>query len=350
MGVPGVSEITTQLTLYAWQDNQDFYRHSELAANWETIDKSLLKKKYGSSTNPPAGDYAEQIRFAGTASLGTLVLSIRSGSAIAGTMNVTDANDRFNILTGGTVNWGDGTNATDVSVYRAGTSALGISGTVNAPTVLLSNSSGIFAQQAGLNASTTFLSGKISGDTYNRFAVTAGGTVSFGSGSAATDSNIFRSGSALISTDSTVQMIQSSGTAFNLINPTIGNYPTLTASTSGTLRWGAGTSNSYDVSVYRSGAGTLTIADTMTFLNGNGTVSGNFDIGSNLTVNGNLSLKGTTIGFFGSATTQSTGWGSGPSNVSSTKTYNANSFSMNELANTLGNVILALRNYGILGV
>jgi hypothetical protein len=349
MGVPGVSERTSQLSLYTWQDNEDFYQHGELASNWEVVDKTLLKKKWGGTTSPPAGDYAEQIRFAGTASLGTVVLSIRSGSVTSGTINVTDANDRFNILTGGTVNWGNGTGATDLSVYRAGTSTLGISGTVSTPTVLLSNSSGVFAQQAGTNAATTFLSGKVSGDTYNRYAVTAGGTVMFGSGSADTDSNLFRSGSALISTDSAFQIIRTSGTAINLINTTIGNYPSLSANTSGTLSWGAGTSNAYDVSLGRSGPGTLTITNTMTSIAGNGSVSGNFSINGDLTVNGNFSLKG-QVGFFGSATTQSTGWGSGPSNVSSTKTYNANSVSINELANTLGNVIFALKNYGILGV
>jgi hypothetical protein len=344
MGVPGVSERTTQLSLYTWQDNEDFYKHSELASNWEVVDKSLIKKKW-----ELVGDYSEQIRFAGTAGLGTAVISVRAGSATTGTINVTNANDRFNILTGGTVNWGDGTNATDISIYRAGTSTLGVSGTVSAPTVLLSNSSGVFAQQAGLNASTTFLSGQISGDTYNRFAVTAGGTVKFGAGNAATDSNIFRSGSALISTDSTFQVIRSSGTAINFINSTVGAFPRLTVDSSGTLSWGSGTANSYDVTLARSGAGTIAITSTTTSLVGNGTVSGSFGVGGALNVNGNFLHTGSLIGFFGSASTQSTGWGSGPSNVSSTKTYNANSFSMNELANTLGNVILALRSHGILG-
>lgn len=288
MGQDGVAERTQQLKLYAWEDNADLYNHTQLYANWISIDTALLKKKWGATADYAYGDYAEQIRFAGSAGLGTPVISVRVGTATTSggtiTLSTADANDRFNILTGGTVNWGDGTAATDVALYRSGANTLSLSGTLSLNSISLSNSAGKFSQVTSAGSSSVFLEGQISGDTYNRYNIVAGGTVNWGSGTAATDTKLYRSGAGTLAIDNVL--------AVNQITPP---------------------------------SGTLTITN-------------------------NVKFNGSSIGFFGSATSQSTGWGAGPSNVESgTKTYDANTATLNQIADTLGNLIITLRSYGILG-
>jgi hypothetical protein len=289
MGTAG-AERTSQLNLYYWEDLSDFYNHIELYSNWLVVDAALVKKRYGGTANFPYGDYAEDIRFAGTSGLGSSAISVRAGTVTGagtsspGTLSAADTYDRFNILTGGTVNWGSGTAATDVALYRNGNSVLKLSGTLESNAAVLS--AGNLDQNDAASSSSSFLNASVSGDTYDRFSVTTGGSVNWGSGVAATDVNLYRSGVGTVATD--------------------GVFAT----------------------------------------NGINTVPS----GGTLTVYSNVKFTGNKFGFFGSASTQSTGWGSGPTNVSSgTKTYDANAVSIGELADTLGNLIVALRNYGILG-
>jgi hypothetical protein len=265
MSISGIAEKTPQLGLYSWDDGGDYYNHTQLSYNWYTIDNSLIKKTWGT-----AGDEAVQVRFAAS-TVGTTVITAKT---------TTDTVERFNVTAGGSLNWGSGGSAsTDLSLYRFGSGTLSTDGKfrVNSGTVQLGDS-------------TTFLAG------------TAG----------------------TISTNSVFSLKNTSSNSLLFTNSPQ-TYPNMSISSSGSMSWGAGTSNAYDVSFYRSGAGTLTI-------------------------NGDLVITGAKFGFFGSVTSQSTGWGSGPSNISTgTKTYNATSVSITELAHTLGNVINALRSCGILG-
>lgn len=283
--MPAGAERTTQLNLAYWQDLSDFYDHTDLYTNWLTVDAALLKKKYGGTANFPYGDYAEDIRFAGTAGLGSSAISVRAGTVTSGTLSAADSYDRFNILTGGTVNWGSGGTVTDVSLYRSGTSVLKLSGTLDSNALILSG--GKIDQTNAGSASAIFLESSVSGDAGNRFSVTTGGSANWGGGGATTDVNLYRSGAGTLATDSIF--------ASNEISSTSGS------------------------------AGTVTFSS-------------------------NVKFTGSKFGFFGSATTQATGWGSGPTNVSAgTKTYDADAVSIGQLADTLGNLIIALRNYGILG-
>jgi len=291
MGTAG-AERTSQLNLYYWEDLSDFYNHIELYNNWLVVDAALVKKKYGGTANFTYGDYAEDIRFAGTAGLGSSAISVRSGTVTGagtsspGTLSAADTHDRFNILTGGTVNWGSGGTTTDVSLYRSGGSALTLSGTLSVDSLGLPTGGNISQTEASL-ASDSFLQSSVTGDTDNRFSITTAGSVDWGSGVAATDVNLYRLGVGTIATNGVF--------ATNGIS-----------STSGT----GGTTVFYS----------------------------------------NVKLTGNKFGVFGSASVQSIGWGSGPSNVSAgTKTYDANAVSIGELADTLGNLIVALRDYGILG-
>ena len=199
-------------------------------------------------------------------------------------------------------------------------------------------------------ASGTVLSARVLGDTENRWTLLAGGTQNWGSGGTVTDTNLYRSGSATLATDSilkinsgTVQFLDGTvslvatdtpttklstdawvgisrpalGTAFSVTNSTAGVDPTLIITAEGLIGWGSGTA-AYDASLYRSGAGTLTLD-------------------GDLFVNGKIS--------FGSAS--ASGWNI--SNVTETKTYNAEQVSINELSDTLGTLINDLKTIGILG-
>ena len=285
--MPAGPERTEQLKLYYWEDLADFYNHIELYTNWKVVDAALLKKRYGGTSDFTYGDYAEDIRFAGTAGLGSSVISVRAGSVTAGTpgtLTASDSYDRFNILAGGTVNWGSGGTTTDVSLYRSGTSTLKLSGTFDASTVILS--SGKLDQNNAGSASAMFLETSVTGDSSNRFTVTTAGSVNWGSGVSTTDVNLYRAGAGTLATNSVLGV--------NSIN-------------------------------------SVPAGGTTEFL-------------------GDVKFNGTKFGMFGSASVQSTGWGAGPTNVSvGTKTYDANAVSIGQLADTVGNLIIALRNYGILG-
>jgi hypothetical protein len=265
MSISGQAETTPQLGLYSWDDGGDFYNHTQLSFNWYTIDNDLIRKAW-----VQAGDEATQVRFV-AATVGTTVITARGNA---------DTNERFNVTAGGSLNWGPGGSAsTDLSLYRFGSGTLSTDGKfrVNSGTVQLTDS--------------------------NTLLVGASGT---------------------ISSNNVISLSSTSGTSLLFTNSPQ-TYPNLAVSSAGSVSWGAGTSNTYDVSIYRAGAGTLSVS-------------------------GNLLVNGSKLGFFGSASAQSTGWSTGPSNVGAgTKTYDATSVSVSELAHTLGNVINALRTYGILG-
>jgi hypothetical protein len=268
MGNAGEAEETPQLGLYAWEDGSDFYNHTQLAYNWNTIDSQLLKKQWSDS-----GDTARQIQF-GTAAGSAIVLGSATG----------DSYQRFELNAAGTVKWGSGGTITDTNLYRSGTSVL----------------------------------------TTDSILKVASGTIQFSSGTIS-----FVGASDKISTNNVLSITRpSSGSGTSILIGT-STYAKFKVSSDGKLSWSAGASDSYDAELSRSGSGTLVVQS-------NGNTS--------------LSLSDTSLGFFGSASAQSTGWGAGPSGVNSgTKTYNAGSASLNEIAHTLGNVVIALRNYGILG-
>jgi hypothetical protein len=263
MGTAGVAERTTQLGLYAWQDGSDLYNHTQLTYNWDTIDADLLKKTWGT-----AGDEAEEVRFLGTVSSSTAVISVRYGTA--------DTQDRFNVTAGGSVNWGSGSASPDTNLYRTGASILATDSTFR----VASGSVQLIGSNVAFTAGTS-PTNKV--DTNALFGINR----------------------------------NAGGTALNVIS-SAGTVPTLTVTSEGNLKWGSGASAS-DASIYRSGVGTLTID-------------------ADLEITGSISL--------GSAA--STGWN--VTNVAAgVKTYNAGSVTINELSDVLGNLINDLKDYGILG-
>lgn len=92
-----------------------------------------------------------------------------------------------------------------------------------------------------------------------------------------------------------------------------------------------------DTNLYRSAADTLRTADSLV-------------VDSNLTVSGSASLAGSggSLGFYGaSPIPRITGYN--VSNVTTDRTYNADSVTINELADVIGTLINDLKNVGVIG-
>lgn len=187
-------------------------------------------------------------------------------------------------------------------------------------------------------------------DTEDRLNILAGGTVNWGSGTTTPDTNLYRADSSILSTDSvlrvasgTVQFLDGTVTFTASTSPTnqldtnglfsinrdaggtaltvtssAGTIPTFVVTSEGYLGWGTGTL-AQDAAIYRSGSGELTID-------------------ADVSITGSVSLGAPS----------STGWS--VSNVTGgVKTYNADSVTINEIADVLGNLINDLKTNGILG-
>ncbi len=141
-----------------------------------------------------------------------------------------DANRRFVLLTDGSMSWGDGTTTRDTTLERSAAGRLktdatfqvgtnlGIGGVPDASIRLVasnstagqlaaftrtstSDASPVFVITTADTASAQSLGITVNGDTTNRFAIDATGKVSWGSGSATRDVELYRSSANVLATD-----------------------------------------------------------------------------------------------------------------------------------------------------
>lgn len=146
----------------------------------------------------------------------------------------------------------------------------------------------------GSSTSSTELVVSVSGDTAARLAVNANGVLNFGSGSAATDTNLYRAAPAQLQTDSAFQIngqaiisngvsaavsITGSVTGQQLLSATGADVTSRGLQTSvtgdtiarfvetvdGTLNWGPGGSTARDTSLSRNGVASLSTNGQLTF-------------------------------------------------------------------------------------
>lgn len=264
MGTAGVAETTNNLGLYAWEDGADLYNHIQLNYNWVTIDSNVLKKSWAGSA-----DDAHKIFISGTEGAFGTAFGIKLSA---------DTNDRLNVLGSGSVSWGSGSAATDTNMYRAGTSVLA---------------------------------------TDSTFRVTSG-TVQFLNGTASLIAT--SSPTTKLSTEAWFGITRPAlGTAFTVTNSSGGAYPTFTVTAEGWHGWGNGTLSTADISLYRSGPGTMTID-------------------ADVVISGSISFPAPL----------KTGWSVVDETVG-VKSYNAGSVSLQELSDIVGNLINDLKDIGILG-
>lgn len=111
-----------------------------------------------------------------------------------------DANPRFRIRMDGRLEWGDGTNATDTTLYRSATSVLTTEDLIR----VLMGAAGSAAYAA-----------LVSGDAYSRYIAYADGKLEWGPGNASRDVNLYRSAANTLKTDDQIQAVDGVVTKVN---------------------------------------------------------------------------------------------------------------------------------------
>lgn len=102
-----------------------------------------------------------------------------------------DTNPRFQVTSDGIVRWGPGNTATDFSAFRNAPGELALTGGI-----LVTRNTGL----TGWRIART-------GDTTSRVSATSDGVLQFGSGSAASDTNLYRAGAGVLKTDGDIQVV-----------------------------------------------------------------------------------------------------------------------------------------------
>jgi hypothetical protein len=193
-----------------------------------------------------------------------------SSTTVAQSSKVTgDANLRWQRAANGTISWGDGTNAADITLSRPSASELRSNGTgfsIASGAMYFAGGAGAFRSTNQAAITNTFLATKLIADSLSRFEADTSGKISWGSGALAADTNLYRSAAGVVRTDGQIWAGSStlgfryipstaSGTAFS------SQVSTEAASRFkfdylGFLQWGDGT-NVPDVSLKRNGAAEL---------------------------------------------------------------------------------------------
>lgn len=147
----------------------------------------------------------EKVAKAGDTMTGQLQVKISPLSSVGYyTSNATDAAARLEIQTGGTVGWGDGSAAVDVTLFRNGAGDMRLSG------------AGLLNVRTSSTA--TAFGTLLNTDTVGRFVVRTDGQMTWGPGGASSrDTNLYRSAADTLKTDDTFDAaaITIGGTALN---------------------------------------------------------------------------------------------------------------------------------------
>lgn len=204
-------------------------------------------------------------------------------------------------------------------------------------------------------ATTIMASSRIgTADSNDRYAVTIGGSHTWGNGTAASDLNLYRSGAATLKTSGSVEassflaqggiitnraLAAVSTTGFG-ISVTGDTNDRLAINAGGTIELGPGNAV-FDTNLYRSAANTLKTDDSLIV------AGAGLDVSGSATVTGATKL-GSSLAFFGTAPiSKITGYNI--TNLTTDRTYDANSTTINELADILGTLINDLKSYGLIG-
>lgn len=136
----------------------------------------------------------------------TLDMVGASGADVITTKVTGDTQKRFIANAQGLLEWGSGSIAVDTNLYRSGVGVLGTDssialsdGTAQVNIGASGSTASFTAKRAASNS--VILSGRVTTDTVNRVQVEAGGVISWGSGSASVDTNLYRSAANVLKTD-----------------------------------------------------------------------------------------------------------------------------------------------------
>lgn len=231
----------------------------------------------------------------GTLLAGALKVSAATAATAAYQSSVSgDAKSRFIANTDGGLNWGDGVNATDVTLYRSAVD------TLKTDDALVANGGqGDISWGRKIGGTISFERTAGSG-TLNLYA-TDGATRGFGftvNGTptllfgTANDTNLYRAGSGQLKTDGSFYAVGSlylfgstgavngtgaaAATTARMITSVTGDaFNRFQLSADGTLQWGSGASGSFDTTLARTGAALLSLTGSF-----QSSAGGTYDLGS----------------------------------------------------------------------
>jgi hypothetical protein len=141
-----------------------------------------------------SGTFAGNPTLSGTVTHTGIVQSTQAATSsvvLAAILNSGDTFDRFRIYADGKHEWGSGTAARDVELFREAADILGTNDTFRSTRAAAANDA---------------LQTRVTGDTSSRFNMDADGSMSWGPGNATQDTDLVRSGVGQLSTTSALQV------------------------------------------------------------------------------------------------------------------------------------------------
>lgn len=156
--------------------------------------------------------------------------------------------------------------AADTNIYRSAADTLktddslvvGTNLNVTGTTAL----SGVITATGSATTTDTYTA-QVSGDSASRFVVNAGGTLEWGSGSGVVDTTLRRTSAAVLVTDGTFRSVQASAASTAFSGFVSGDSTSrFLARNDGQMSWGPG-SGAVDTNLYRSAANTLATDDDL---------------------------------------------------------------------------------------
>lgn len=110
-----------------------------------------------------------------------------------------DANDRFQALVDGTLQWGSGSAVVDTDLHRSAAGTLATSSALTVGNGLTVTGLSALVERALVTDNA--YRARVAGDSNSRFLVNADGTITWGTGAAAGDTNLYRSAANTLKTD-----------------------------------------------------------------------------------------------------------------------------------------------------
>jgi hypothetical protein len=241
-------------------------------------DTSLLETQAGAQAKADAARDAaiadaatKYLALTGGTLTGTLQSTVATAATRALGVQVTgDTEPRLTLNGDGTVGWGSGAAATDVHVRRAAANLLQLD--ENLAVLGTSTLSGLL-QLMRASGTAVALGVQVTGDTFDRWRMSASGVMEWGSGAVARDTFLEREAAGILTAQNTLLRVYRPTTAGNVFSARVTGD---TASrwfvnADGAMWWGPGGASTTDAGLWRSASGQLTTGALLQTLRTNAT-------------------------------------------------------------------------------
>lgn len=170
---------------------------AQLDANITAVAGSVANTMDTTSNQTVTGTktFATQTNFQGNTGTSVNINSNQNG----------DTNARINVQANGTLNWGPGNAATDVSLNRTGTNSLTVTGNLATTGTLSTSAGGRFVSFSSAGGTLVY-SAFVNGDTQDRFEIDSNGRLLWSAGSGSMDTNLYRNAAGVLKTDQSLSI------------------------------------------------------------------------------------------------------------------------------------------------